>query len=200
MTARLPLPRPEYERPDGSFAYFNPGDIVRMKDSLDDETKHLVGVVVVDALRPESDEVDWFVRWENGYIDDFDDISGDSLVVVFSMPTEVPEEPAPVVDYRRYNRATDTREYKVTFDLWLSYETEDETLLPCSFSEYIDEHANVLSVLDEHLILSIQSAVAELNFVDNLAVYAGRADMCNVSDVTGEEYYNMAVATGGEHG
>lgn len=79
----IPLPRPEYELPNGGHANFEVGDIVRWRDTLD-EDRHLIGVVVVEALRANDDRPDWFVKWEDDDVSDFDNIAGDDLIVVFS--------------------------------------------------------------------------------------------------------------------
>lgn len=79
----IPLPRPEYALPNGGHAYFEVGDIVRRRDALG-AYRHMVGIVVVEALRPNDSRLDWFVRWEDEEISDFDNISGDDLTVVFS--------------------------------------------------------------------------------------------------------------------
>lgn len=79
----IPLPRPEYELPDGGHAYFEVGDIVRRRNAFE-KYRHMVGIVVVESLRDNDSRLDWFVRWEDGEVSDFDNISGDDLIVVFN--------------------------------------------------------------------------------------------------------------------
>ena len=182
----LPWPRPQYVTDEGGSAYFNPGDVVRMRNPLDD-VKHLVGVVVVDSLAQGSDKMDWFVRWENGYVDSFDHISGDDLVVVISSSSEERVAETPSVQARRSRKVSDTREYAVTVNMWIEYEADEENL-SCNLSEHIDEHIDPLSVLHEHLVMDVRSAIWELSLTEgpDINVRTGGADVVNVSDVTGE--------------
>lgn len=91
-------------------------------------------------------------------------------------------------------RRTDTREYVVTTRMWITYEA-DESLLPCSLEEYVDENLDPLPILHEHLVMDPRSALMELrgavmerHLVESFGVSAaGGIDVTNVSDVTGEE-------------
>lgn len=195
MNQVLPEPRPVYSRPEGGHLYFNPGDIVRIRDPLEG-CENVVGVVVVQPISPDSEKLDWFVLWESGELDTFDDISGDSLIIVFhnrlasqltaatDWEPDEPSVPTPV----NLKDASVTREYKVTVNMWVEYETEDGDKLPCGLGEYIDEHIDPLSVLHEHLVLDIRSAIWQLSLTEgpDINVRAGGADVVNVSDVTGE--------------
>ncbi len=71
----LPEPRPEYVT-DAGHKVFELGDVVKLRDPLP-ETAHYRGVVAV--IRD-----DWYVVWSSGEIQNFDDISGDDLIVLIN--------------------------------------------------------------------------------------------------------------------
>ena len=171
----LPTPRPEYETADGGFAYFYPGDIVRMKNALE-EFEHLVGVVEINRLGSRR-KPDWFVRWENGYVDDFDEISGSDLVVVFSNGRLV-EQPDKEEEHLQESVH---RDYAVTFDLSLSYFSDEDNL-----GERLDEDIDALSVLSDNLSMGVQRALDVFRERHGQQVELGDVNLRNVSDITGE--------------
>ena len=172
----LPMPRPEYETAEGVFAYFHPGDIVRMKNAFE-EYAHTVGVVVVEPLRIGDENPDWFIRWENGYIDDFDNISGSDLVVVFSNGRLVEQFEGEEENLQE----TVHRDYVVTFNLSLTYFSDEERL-----GERLDEDIDALSVLGDNLCMDIQGALNTFRRRHGQQVEVSGAGLENVSDITGE--------------
>lgn len=172
----LPMPRPEYETADGGFAYFHPGDIVRMKNAFE-EYAHTVGVVVVEPLRAGDENPDWFVRWENGDVDDFDDISGCDLVVVFSNGRIAEQFESEEENLQESVQ----RDYVVTFDLSLTYFSDEDDL-----GERLDEDIDALSVLHENLCMDIQGALSTFRKNHGQQVELSGGSLRNVSDITGE--------------
>lgn len=85
----------------------------------------------------------------------------------------------------KYNRVTVARDYKITFDLCVVYETTEEGSLPSSLGEYLDDKLDVLSLLSEHLVMDPRSAIREIRNGVISAELAGLG-IDNVSDITGE--------------
>lgn len=172
----LPTPRPEYETADGGFAYFYPGDIVRMKNAFP-EYAQIVGVVVVEPLRIDDENPDWFIRWENGHVDDFKDIPGSALVVVFSNGRVVEQSD----EEEEHLQESIQRDYIVSFDLSLTYFSDEEGL-----GERLDEDIDALSVLHDNLCMDIQGALNKFRREHYQQVELSGGGLRNVSDITGE--------------
>ena len=69
----LPKPRPEYVT-DTGYVEFEVGDVVKLREPLPEAVQDRGVVVIIQD--------DWHVVWRTGEIESFDDIAGDTLIVL----------------------------------------------------------------------------------------------------------------------